>query len=98
MDAKQSDPAGVAVALSPIGALYLHEKTIREKILRGPAKLAHGRQRCAPSVAEFFDWCQQQCRRLDLLPSSPFGQALTYAAEREAGPVTATSVPSGKCA
>ena len=36
-------------------------------------------------MAAFFDWCQQQRQWLDLLPSSPFGQALAYAAEREAG-------------
>ena len=36
-------------------------------------------------VEAFFDWCQAQRQRLDLLPSSPFGQALAYAAARETG-------------
>ena len=85
VDARQSDPEGVAAALSLIGALYRHKKTIRKKKLRGPAKLAHRRERSAPAVATFFDWCQQQRQRTDLLPGSPFGQALACAAEREAG-------------
>ena len=85
VDARESDPEAVAVALSLIGALYRHEKTIRKKKLEGPAKLAHRRERAAPAVDAFFAWCRQQRQRVDLLPSSPFGQALAYAAEREAG-------------
>ena len=84
-DAEGSDPAGVAKALSLIGAIYLHEKAIRRKKLEGPAKLAFRRERSAPAVDAFFDWCEAQRQRLDLLPSSPFAQALKYAAEREAG-------------
>ena len=84
-DAEESDPAGVAKALSLIGAIYLHEKAIRRKKLEGPAKLAFRRERSAPAVDAFFDWCEAQRQRLDLLPSSPFAQALKYAAEREAG-------------
>ena len=72
-------------ALSLIGELYRQEKTIRKKKLEGPAKLAHRRERAAPAVDAFFAWCRQQRQRVDLLPSSPFGQALAYAAEREAG-------------
>ena len=85
VDARQSDPQGVAAALSLIGALYRHEKTIRKKKLEGPGKLAHRRERATPAVDAFFAWCRQQRQRTDLLPSSPFGQALAYAAEREAG-------------
>ena len=89
-DAKESEPAGVAEALSLIGGLYAHEKAIRKKKLTGPSKLAHRRERATPAVEAFFDWCQAQRQRLDLLPSSPFGQALAYAAARETG---ASSVP-----
>ena len=84
-DAKESDPPGVAEALSLIGGLYAHEKAIRKKKLTGPSKLAHRREHATPAVGAFFDWCQAQRQWLDLLPSSPFGQALAYAAARETG-------------
>ena len=84
MDARESDPEAVAAALSLIGALYRQEKTIRKKKLEGPAKLAHRREYGAAAVDAFFAWCRQQRQRTDLLPSSLFGQALAYAAEREA--------------
>ena len=83
VDAKESEPAGVAEALSLIGVLYAHEKTIRKKKLEGPAKLAYRREHSTPAVDAFFAWCKAQRGRLDLLPSSPFAQALAYAAERE---------------
>ena len=85
MDAKESDPAGVSQALSLIGALYAAEKAIRKGNLKGPAKLAHRRERSAPAVDAFFAWCKAQRQRLDLLPSSPFSKALAYAAQRESG-------------
>ena len=72
-------------ALSLIGALYRQEKRIRKKKLAGPAKLAHRREHGTLAVQAFFDWCEQQRQRTDLLPSNPFGQALAYAAQREAG-------------
>ena len=84
-DAEESDPAGVSEALSLIGALHAAEKAIRKKKLKGPAKLAHRRERSAPAVDAFFTWCKAQRQRLDLLPSSPFAQALQYAAAREPG-------------
>ncbi|MCY4342197.1 MAG: IS66 family transposase [Gammaproteobacteria bacterium] len=84
-DAGESDPAGVSQALSLIGALYVHEKAIRRKKLEGPAKLALRRERSAPAVDAFFAWCAEQRQRPDLLPSSPFSQALQYVAAREAG-------------
>ena len=85
VDAKESDPAGVAEALSLIGALYAAEKAIRRRRLKGPAKLAFRRERSAPAVDAFFAWCKAQRQRPDLLPSSPFAQALQYAAAREPG-------------
>ena len=84
-DARESELGGVDEALSLIGALYAHEKTIRKRRLEGPAKLAHRREHNAPAVDAFFEWCGRQRRRADLLPSNPFAQALAYAAEREAG-------------
>ena len=84
-DAEGSDPAGVAKALSLIGALYAQEKANRKRSLKGSAKLAHRRQRSAPAVYAFFAWRKAQRQRLDLLPSSPFSKALAYAAQRESG-------------
>ena len=71
MDAKENEPEAVAEALSLIGALYAHEKTIRKKKLDGPAKLAYRREHSAPTVDAFFAWCRKQRERLDLLPSNP---------------------------
>ena len=85
VDAKESEPEGVAEALSLIGVLYAHEKTIRKKKLDGPAKLAYRREHSTPAVDAFFTWCKTQRQRPDLLPSNPFAQALQYAAERETG-------------
>ncbi len=84
-EAEESDPAGVAEALSLIGALYAQEKAIRKGSLKGTAKLAHRRERSAPAVDAFFAWCRAQRQRPELLPSSPFAKALKYAADREAG-------------
>ena len=85
VDAEESDPAGVAEALSLIGAIHVHEKRIRKKKLDGPAKLAYRREHSAPAVDAFFTWSAKQRRRLDLLPTNPFAKALAYACEREAG-------------
>ena len=49
VDAKESEPEAVAEALSLIGALYAHEKTIRKKKLDGPAKLAYRREHSTPT-------------------------------------------------
>ena len=54
VDAKESEPEAVAQALSLIGALYAHEKTIRKKRLDGPAKLAYRREHGTPAVDAFF--------------------------------------------
>ena len=85
VDAKESEPEAVAEALSLMGVLYAHEKTIRKKKLDGPAKLAYRREHGTPAVDAFFAWCGRQRQRLDLLSSNPFAKALAYAAEREAG-------------
>ena len=85
MDAEESDPAGVAEALSLLAAIYVHEKRIRRKKLDGPAKLAYRPEHSAPAVDAFFAWCAEQRPRLDLLPNHPFAKALAYACERETG-------------
>ena len=44
VDAKESEPEAVAEALSLIGALYAHEKTIRKKKLDGPERSSLSRR------------------------------------------------------
>ena len=85
VEARSSDPEAVDRALSLIGVLYRHEKRIRKRKLDGAGKLAWRSQHSAPAVDAFFAWCRQQRQRIDLLPNDPFGKALAYAAEREAG-------------
>ena len=84
-EARSSDPEAADRALALIGALYRHEKRIRKKQLEGAGKLAWRRERSAPAVDAFFAWCRQQRQRTDRLPNDPFGKALAYAADREAG-------------
>ena len=85
VEARSSDPQAVDRALALIGALYWHEKRIRKKKLDGAGKLAWRREHGTPAVDAYFDWCRQQRQRTDLLSNDPFGQALEYVAEREAG-------------
>lgn len=63
MDAEESDPEGVAKALSLIGAIYVHEKRIRNKKLDGPAKLAYRREHSGPAVDAYFAWRARQRQR-----------------------------------
>jgi len=80
--ATESDPGACAEALALIGALYRHEDIIREQGLEGEKKLAYRTQHSEPIVKAFWTWCDQQCHRPDLLPSSPLSKALKYAMAR----------------
>ncbi len=82
--AGESEPVSVAEALALIGGLYRHEEIIREKNLTGARKLAYRTEHSAPLVQAFWNWCDTQCHRLDLLPSNPLAKALKYAMERRA--------------
>ncbi len=82
--AQESEPAAVAEALALIGALYRHEDIIREKGLVGDEKLAYRTKHSEPIVQAFWTWCDGQCHRLDLLPSSLLSKALKYAMNRKA--------------
>ena len=46
--------------------------------------LACRAEHAKPAVDAFFAWCEQQCQRMDLVPSSPLSKALKYARSREA--------------
>jgi transposase len=82
--AQESEPGACAEALALIGALYRHEQVIRERRLSGKDKLAYRTEHSEPVVKTFWGWCDDQCHRPDLLPSSPLSKALKYAMARQA--------------
>ncbi|NIR32268.1 MAG: transposase, partial [Gammaproteobacteria bacterium] len=67
--ALDAEPQSAREALALIGAIDKEEAWIRKKRLEGPKKLAARRERCEPRVRAFWGWCDEQCRRTDLLPS-----------------------------
>ena len=81
--AENDEPTLVAQALEIIGALFHHEQTIKEKQLADGAKLTYRSQQCKPIVDQFYEWVDEQCQRLDLLPKSPFAKALKYSLNHE---------------
>jgi len=80
--AKDSDPA-CDEALALIGVLYRHEQQIRNRGLQGEEKLRYRTQHSEPMVDRFWQWCEDQCHRPDLLPSHPLSKALHYARTRD---------------
>ena len=81
--AKDGEPVASTEALALIGALYRHEEVIRERELTGEAKLVYRTAHSEPVVQAFWAWCDRQCHRPDLLPSSPLAKALHYALARK---------------
>jgi len=82
--AEKHEPEAVAEALELIGALYLVEAHIRNKNMDLAATLACRAEHAKPAVDAFFAWCEQQCQRMDLVPSNPLSKALNYARSRDA--------------
>jgi len=82
--AEESEPVAGAEALALIGELYRHEKHIRDHELQREEKLAYRSQHSEPIVRAFWRWCDEQCHRSDLLPSSLLAKALKYAMARHA--------------
>jgi len=80
--ASDAEPTAAGEALSLIGLLYEQEQHIRKQGLKGQAKLAWRTEHCEPVVTAFWRWCDSQCQRSDLLPSSPLSKALHYAMAR----------------
>ena len=66
----------LAEALAMIAALYRHEQIIREQNLDREHKLAYRTQHSEPIVDRFWHWCDDQCHRMDLLPSNPLAKAI----------------------
>ena len=82
--AEKHEPEAVAEALELMGVLYLVEAHIRDKKMNLTETLACRAEHAKPAVDAFFAWCEQQCQRMDLVPSSPFSKALNYARSRDA--------------
>ena len=83
--AQESEPEAVAEALALIGAMYRHEKQIRDDTLTGIAKREYRTVHIRPIVEAFWKWCRASCERTDLLPKSPLAKALHYAVQRRHG-------------
>jgi len=80
--AKEADPEAAAQALELIGKLYRIEAYIRDKQLTDATKLKYRTEHSEPAVQAFWQWCDKQCQRHDLLPSHPLTKALKYAMAR----------------
>ena len=57
----------MAEALALIGAMYGHEKQIRDDGLAGEDKRAYRQTHTRPVVETFRRWCRAQCHRPELL-------------------------------
>ena len=80
--AKEADPEAAAQALELIGKLYRIEAHIRDRKLTDETKLKYRTEHSEPAVQAFWQWCDEQCQRHDLLPSHPLTKALKYAMGR----------------
>lgn len=83
IEAENDEPAGVRQALDWIGKIYKIEQQVKDQGLRDEQKHRYRLEHSKPVVEAFFEWCEQQLQRTDLLPSSPFLQALGYVIKRE---------------
>ena len=83
LKAENSEPEAAAQALDIIGALYHVEAHIKDKQLDPAAALNCRAEHAKPLADTFFDWCEQQCQRMDIVPSEPLSKALVYARNRE---------------
>jgi hypothetical protein len=80
---EKTEPGAVAEAFELMGVLYQVEEQIRKKDFDREDTLAWRAQWGKPAVDAFFVWCEQQCQRIDLVPSNPLSKALKYARTRE---------------
>lgn len=81
-----AEPEAAGQALKLIGLLYAHEEKIRKRKLTGQEKLQYRMRHSLPVMKVFWEWCEGQCRRHDLVPTNPLSKALKYAMERK-GPL-----------
>lgn len=80
--AQDAEPEAAKQALHIIAALYRIEREIREQGLTREAKRAYRQRYSAPVVETFWQWCDNQRQRYDLLPSNPLAKAIEYATAR----------------
>jgi len=83
IDAEDQEPAAVREALDIIAALYKHEAIITDKALTDDRKRNYRLEHSKPLVDQFFEWCQEQLQRPDLIPSNPLTKALGYVISKE---------------
>jgi hypothetical protein len=81
--AQDAEPQASAIALEMIGRLYHCEEAIREQQLEGQQKLHYRVEYAKPVVEHFFNWCDEQCQRIDLVNSNPLSTALKYVRKRQ---------------
>jgi transposase len=84
-DAESVEPDLAAQALDRIGALYSHEKSLRDEGLKGEDKRQYRLEHERPVVERFFEWVDTTLNDQGLLPSNPLTQALAYVRERQVG-------------
>ena len=80
--AKDIEPEAAAEALAIIGELYAIEREISDRQLDAQAKLALRQKSSVATVKTFWQWCESQRTRIDLLPGNPLAKALKYALAR----------------
>lgn len=80
--AKESEPEAAGQALAIIGQLYVNEAHIRKKQYSLEAAHKYRNEHSLAVVKGFWQWCERQCRRNDLLPKDPLTKALKYAIAR----------------
>lgn len=83
IEAESQEPGAVREALDAIAELYRIEEQIRAQNLSGVPKHQYRLAHSKPVVDRFFEWCDKQIRRGDLIPSNPLSQALGYVMKRE---------------
>ena len=82
--AKDSEPGLAAEALELIGGLFLCERKIRKRKLKGREKLEFRRNRALPVAEAFWKWCGRHYEDPRHLPKSPIVKALNYVLNRRA--------------
>ncbi len=83
ISAEKEEPVLVAHALDFIRTLYQHNRIIKDKNLIDKACQDYRTRHCKPVVDRFFEWCQQQANRVDILPRSLFAKAIRYVRNHE---------------
>jgi len=81
--AEALEPKLTTQALDFIGALYAHEKTIRDNNDQGEEKCRYRAENSRPITEAFFDWLKQTLNDHGLKPTNPFTEAVHYALKRQ---------------